>query len=502
MSRPTQDRVAQLTGITQVDDATLVEAYLEYGDAASFSELVRRHQIPVYRLMTALLPDPDRAEAACEEAFVRAAQRLPDRDFGSELGPWLAGIAKDVVEEFSAQEIPAAAALGVDDTLAAGSGRDVLRGAVRRALDQLNPEERSVLMLVELHGEPLDRAAATLGVPPSTIRERLASARKRFAAVFEQGEPSSSPQEEASDSGAESNVTQEQTEAHHEFPGYEIRDVLGEGGMGRIYRVIHLASGEQRALKVLLPELASAAGVQARFEREAHVSAVLEHPHIVRVHEFAKTPGGAPYMAMEVLAKETLAHRLRCGAIPKPDAVSVMHQLLEALGYLHSLRIVHRDIKPENIMFAEDSMGFDGVKLVDLGIARAPSRLSKAPSSDRLTAAGMTLGTPAYIAPEQALGTLLDGRADLYAATVVFFEMLTGRLPFDAEDAGTLLAKHVSMPAPALRQRGLRSSVELETLVARGLSKQPYDRYDNAGEYLEALADVCGEELAAASRIP
>ena len=167
-----------------------------------------------------------------------------------------------------------------------------------------------------------------------------------------------------------------------------------------------------------------------------------------------------------------------------------MRQLLDALGYLHGLDIVHRDVKPENVMLVERDGDPAFVKLLDLGIAKVPPSLAESPGAERLTSAGLTLGTPAYIAPEQALGSAIDGRADLYAASVTLFEMLTGKLPFQADDAGAMLAKHISMPPPRLRHRGIEASRELEILVARGMSKQPYDRYDSAEEFVSALSAV------------
>ena len=483
---PTESRLARETGITAVDDATLITAYLELEDAASFSELIRRHQIGVYRLLSALLANPDRAESACEEVFVRAARHLGDIDPHSDVATWLAELSREAAAELDASDesVPDAAAL--DATLAEDAGRDAVKGAVRRALADLEAEERSVLLLVELHGEPLDRAASTLGMPPSQVRARLESARSKFAAAFRR--PTETDLRKSEGEGGETLLDLSST---HECEGYEVLGILGEGGMGRVYRARHLATKTERALKVLLPELVHSANVIARFDREATIARQLDHPHLAQVFEQGKTRDGTPFLAMELLDGTNLADRISdIGKLALGDAMHVMRQLLHALGYLHEREIVHRDVKPENVMLVEHDGDPAFVKLLDLGIAKVPPSLADSPGAERLTSAGLTLGTPAYIAPEQALGSAIDARADLYAASATLFEMLTGKLPFNAEDAGSLLAKHISMPPPRLRHRGIEASRELEILVARGLSKQPYDRYDSADAYLEALSEL------------
>lgn len=491
MSNSTESRLARETGITTVDDATLIHAYLRLDDAASLSELIRRHQIPVYRLLTALLPDPERAEPACEEVFVRAARRLEEIDAGVSVATWLADVARDVASEQDEAPEPLPRAIAVDETIAAGGGRAAMRGAVRRALDKLEPTMRSVLLLAELHGEPLDRVAATLGLPPSEVRGLLERARTRFAEAF------ATPAESAADQGigrgetaAAASVAATPAAAATgprtvACEGYEVLEQLGEGGMGVVYRARHLATDSPRALKVLQSEYVSSSVTLARFRREAAIGLPLRHPNVVEVYELGQSREGDPFIAMELLQGEALGDRLdRDGRLDIAVALQVMRQLLMALAYLHQRDIVHRDIKSDNVMLVERGEAGAHAKLLDLGIARVP----ESEPATRLTAAGMTLGTPAYIAPEQALGAAVDGRADLYSASVLLFEMLTGRLPFESDDAGALLAKHVSQPPPRLRHRGLKASRGLEVAVARGLSKQPYDRYDDAGEYLQTLA--------------
>ena len=484
MSESLQSRLSSETGITAVDDAALIRAYLELGDAASLSELIRRHQIPVYRLLTALLANPDRAESACEEVFVRAAHRLRELDPHGDVELWLTAVAREVAGELAANDEPLPDPRGLDATLAEGDGREVVRGAVRRALASLSPAERSVLLLVELHGEPLDRAAATLGMPPSEVHELLQRARKSFAAAFRQPRT-----EELEATAAEPVVAKTQSFAvEHACEGYAIGDTLGAGGMGQVFRARHLASGTERAVKVLLSELAPSTATLARFQREGVIGQPLRHPHLVEVYEVGKTHRGAPFIAMELVDGKSVAARLAAERrLGLEEALHIMRQLLTALGYLHARGIVHRDVKPDNVMLIERDGDPSFVKLLDLGIARVPH---DDPTATRLTAAGMTLGTPAYISPEQALGSKVDGRADLYSATVMLFEMLTGKLPFESEDAGSMLAKHVSLPPPRLRHRGLSAPQPLEVLVARGLCKQPYDRYDDADAYLAALAGL------------
>ncbi|MGH7518494.1 MAG: protein kinase domain-containing protein [Gemmatimonadales bacterium] len=261
--------------------------------------------------------------------------------------------------------------------------------------------------------------------------------------------------------------------------GYRVERELGAGGMSVVFLAEELALGRKVVVKVLRPELA--AGLSAeRFRREIHLAAGLQHPHIVPLFA-AGEAAGLLYYTMPFVGGESLRARLRReGELPVPEALRVLGEVLDALEYAHAQGIVHRDIKPENVLFS----GVHAV-VADFGVAKA---LSVAVADTTLTGAGLALGTPAYMAPEQAAGDEhTDHRADLYAAGVMAYEMLAGRPPFFAPTPQALIAAHLTRaPEPLSHQRpGLAPG--LDAAVMRCLAKRPADRWQSAHDLRRAL---------------
>ena len=274
---------------------------------------------------------------------------------------------------------------------------------------------------------------------------------------------------------------------------YTIEHEIGSGGMATVYRAQDLRHHRPVAVKVLRPELAAVLG-PARFLREIEIAANLTHPHILPLHDSGEAAGLLFYV-MPFVQGESLRDRLtRDGALPIPDAVRVLHDVADALAYAHDHNVVHRDIKPDNVMLAGRH-----ATVTDFGIAKA---VSDAASSATITSAGVSIGTPAYMAPEQcAAGPNVDHRADLYAFGVLAYEILAGRLPFTGPTTQAILAAHV-MEAPAPLQEVRRDVPgSLAAVVMRCLEKNPADRWQSAGEILtrlESMASPTGAAIAPA----
>ncbi len=267
---------------------------------------------------------------------------------------------------------------------------------------------------------------------------------------------------------------------------YRIERELGQGGMATVYLAEDLKHHRKVAVKVLRPELAATLGPE-RFAREIEVAARLQHPHILGLLDSGDAAGFF-YYVMPYVEGETLRDRLaRGGELPVPEAVRLLGEIAEALATAHRTGVVHRDIKPENVMLSGRH-----AMVMDFGVSKAVTEASSGP---QLTSAGVALGTPAYMAPEQATADpQMDGRVDIYALGVMGYEMLTGATPFPGLNAQQTLAAHVTRaPVPVGRQReGL--SPALEAVVMRCLAKRPADRFQTADELVTAL-----EPLAAPS---
>ncbi len=271
---------------------------------------------------------------------------------------------------------------------------------------------------------------------------------------------------------------------------YRLEATIGRGGMGLVYRASHLGLRRQVALKILHPSLAASSDVRNRFEREALSVGRVDHPNCVTTYDVGRLPGGALYLAMELLEGRALSEVLeREGQIPPARALHILAHILRGLGGIHRAGLIHRDIKPENIFLIRQGDDVEFAKILDFGIAK-PLK-GEIDDGVKLTQAGMAFGTPIYMAPEQALGAPMDGRADLYAAAVVGYEMLAGQPPFYSDDKLEVMSMHTAKPVPPIRQRlgknGRPVPSSIEKIVVRGLTKKPADRYPSADEFLAAV---------------
>src|ERR1043165_5247306 len=258
-----------------------------------------------------------------------------------------------------------------------------------------------------------------------------------------------------------------------DIPDYKVLRHLGQGGMGSVYLAEDAALGRKVAIKVVADAIARDAEVRARFLREARLLATVEHPNVVRVYSFAATAERA-YLVMEYVEGETLADRIRRGPLPVAEAREIVATIAGALEAAWEKRIVHRDIKPSNILF--DSRGT--LKVADFGLAKGTEGKDNESS---LTQSGYLLGSPHYVAPEQAQGAESDFRADIYSLGVTLFEMLTGRKPFEGNSALAIISKHLHDELPALKGN------ELGSLVAGMTRKDPRERPASYAELREML---------------
>jgi serine/threonine-protein kinase len=274
---------------------------------------------------------------------------------------------------------------------------------------------------------------------------------------------------------------------------YRIDAVLGEGGMGIVYRAEHLHLHKAYALKVLLPEWSSMPEIVARFEREAVTAGNIQSPHVAAATDFGRLPDGSFFLVMEYVAGRTLRSVLEGGALDSARALHILEGILSGLHAAHSTGIVHRDLKPENVMLVERDGDPDFAKVLDFGIAKVDAGSGaggQASASSPLTRVGAVIGTPDYMSPEQALGQPVDARSDLYALGVILYEMLAGRLPFEGGTV-TLLRQHVMAEVPELPSAvtaGIDSRIA--PVLRRLLAKAPEHRFADATELMRAI-DAC-----------
>jgi len=263
---------------------------------------------------------------------------------------------------------------------------------------------------------------------------------------------------------------------------YRIDELIGKGGMGVVYRGEHQRLKKPVAIKVLLRGHEEGSVAQRRFEREARAAGGLGHPNICQAFDIGNLPDGSPYLVMELLEGRTLADRLAIeGPLPLEEACDVLADVLSALHAAHEGSIVHRDLKPDNVFLTPK-----GAKLLDFGVSRKIDE-----NTMRVTRTGAVVGTPSYLAPEQARGDGdVDRRADLWAAGVLLYETLTGMLPFTASNYNALLVKILTRkPTPPSHIRPAISP-ELEQVILKAMAFERDDRFADAATMREALLEA------------
>ncbi len=271
---------------------------------------------------------------------------------------------------------------------------------------------------------------------------------------------------------------------------YRITGLLGRGGMGSVYRAEHVTIKRPVALKLLHGALGQMDQIQARFEREAFAAGRVDHPNCVTASDFGELDDGSRYLVMELLDGVSLGEVLeRDGALPVEQALHITRHLLHGLRYAHKAGVVHRDIKPDNVILEAKDNDPHFARLLDFGIAKLLGDAEAEEGGAKLTQAGIAFGTPVYMSPEQAYGDPVDPRADLYALSVMLYEMLAGAPPFWSDDKLAVLHMHRDKPPPPFAEvvpdRHIPAGVE--RLVRKGLEKRRDDRFQSADEFLTAL---------------
>jgi serine/threonine protein kinase len=260
-----------------------------------------------------------------------------------------------------------------------------------------------------------------------------------------------------------------------QIPGYRVIKKLGQGGMADVYLGIQEKLQRNVAIKVMIPLLFRDEQFSRRFIKEAQTAAQLNHPNIITIHDVGET-GDSYYIVMEYL-EESLSERLKQrGFFPPRQALEVVKMIAGALDYAHKKGFIHRDIKPDNIMFRADGT----VVLVDFGIARAMD------STTHLTRTGMSIGTPHYMSPEQCKGEKIDGRSDIYSLGVQFFEIITGKVPYNAENTAGIIIKHIQEPVPRLPDRLSR----YQPLIDKMMAKERERRFQTGEELIRFIVGM------------
>lgn len=270
---------------------------------------------------------------------------------------------------------------------------------------------------------------------------------------------------------------------------FQILQKIGSGGMGSVYKAAQPAMNRMVAVKILHPKLANRKDLVSRFRREARAMSHLTHPNTVKVHLYGELEDGSLYIVMEYLEGKNLNQSVRKEGPMGPErAVPIMIQVCGALQEAHTQGIVHRDLKPENIFLSTNGGLRDFPKVLDFGLAKVTERELR-PGSVMLTQEGMVFGTPEFMSPEQAQGKTLDARSDIYSLAVILYEMLTGKLPFDARTPMEYIQHHITKPPLHLDTRvpGKNFPPGLGDVLAKALEKRPEDRYATAAHFADAL---------------
>ena len=272
---------------------------------------------------------------------------------------------------------------------------------------------------------------------------------------------------------------------------YKVVRILGEGGMGRVYEAQHVRiRGKRFALKTLHPEFTRRKDVLARFQREVEAAASIDSPHVVGVYDVDQTEDGRPFLVSELLEGKELGDYLdQAGKISVGFSVHVVRQICRALTAAHDKGVVHRDMKPENVFLAGDAHD-PVVKVLDFGISRLEGQ-----EGNTLTKTGMVMGTPSYMAPEQAKGLRVDHRADVYSVGAILYQMVTGRIPFDRADATATLAAVLTEEPERPRSIAPEVPEHIEMIIQRAMARNPDDRYKTMAELDAALSPYDEAEI-------
>jgi eukaryotic-like serine/threonine-protein kinase len=273
---------------------------------------------------------------------------------------------------------------------------------------------------------------------------------------------------------------------------YQILQKIGSGGMGAVYKALETELNRMVGVKILHPKLANRKDLVTRFRREARAMSQLTHPNTVKVFMFGELEDGSLYIIMEYLDGKNLNQTVRSeGPFPMARALPVLIAVSGALDEAHKAGIIHRDLKPENIFLCQSGGMRDYPKVLDFGLAKVGERHMR-PGSVILTQEGMVFGTPEFMSPEQAQGKALTPASDTYSLAVILYEVLTGKLPFDAKSAMDFIQLHVSAKPLPLSERvpGKTFPPVLEQIMDRALAKRAEDRYASAADFASAMQVV------------
>jgi serine/threonine protein kinase/DNA-directed RNA polymerase specialized sigma24 family protein len=483
-------------------DAELVVLYRETRTDVAFGELIRRHQIAIFRLLLTLLGDADQAEKACEQTFFEAARKLDELADPAAFPSWLAGVARGLAQKAQAARGKKPKKTVKPKLVPAVDPRGVVKQQVQGVLGELTNDERAALVLADLEGDSYEAIAATLGTTPTDAEALVEQARTKFVAAM------------ARRNEGEDAVTVVATVVDPELtPGrvlgkrFKIERRIGEGGMGAVYRATDLKTNQEVAVKTLLPEAAKDPALRRRFEREAKILQRIAHPNFVRFVDYGDGSGEPAYVVMEFLDGNALSKLITDESLLGPArALHITRHVLTGLKYAHGLGVIHRDMKPDNVVIVNEPEDAEFAKILDFGIARLAEAEGEGETKDKtkLTQKGEIFGTPMYMSPEQVRGDPIDPRADLYSVSVMLYEMLAARPPFVAKNPNGLFAMHLASPPPPLKdlQPNLEQLGPLQELLDVGLQKQPEERFASAEVYLEHIDALLANGFSGASSDP
>lgn len=282
---------------------------------------------------------------------------------------------------------------------------------------------------------------------------------------------------------------------------YKVESVLGQGGMGMVFKGLQTSVQRPVALKTLHPQLAMAPTFFERFKREAEMASRLHHPNIITIYDFGKTADGLCYYVMEMLAGESLRERIkRDGPFSLREAAAIIEQAAAGLAHAHHANVIHRDIKPHNIMLTSVD-GNEYVKVLDFGLVKAMEQEEE----EQLTSTGQVLGTPQYMPPEQAGGEVVDQRSDLFSLTGVFYYCLTGHSPYGANSVRKALTLALAANVPPIEtyRKGSPVPKAIDEFIVRGLKPEKEDRFQSAEEFVQTLqAALAGTPDSVLDQVP